>query len=59
MYVELFKGSGRQPYRYRLMSGNGQTLTVSEGYLTRWNAKRAVRRAFVGVPVKADASWGT
>lgn len=42
----------RQRFYVRLVSVNGQTLTVSEAYATRWNAKRAARRMFPGLPVK-------
>lgn len=44
--VQLFKGSGRQPWYLRLVSSNGQVLAVSEGYYSRWNAKRAARKNF-------------
>ncbi len=44
--VEIFKGQGRilPGWYYRLVSSNGQTLTVSESYVTHWNAKRAARK---------------
>ncbi len=44
--VELFKGEGRiiPGWFYRLVSSNGQTLTVSESYVTKWNAKRGARK---------------
>jgi hypothetical protein len=41
MRVQLFRGGGRQPWYVRLVSQNGQVLSVSEGYATKWNAKRA------------------
>lgn len=51
--VEVFKGDsdripvGRQRWRFRLIStGNHRVMAQSEGYLTKWNAKRAARRAF-------------
>ncbi len=44
--VEIFKGQGRilPGWYYRLVSSNGQTLSVSESYVTRWNAKRGARK---------------
>lgn len=44
--VELFKGAGRviPGWYYRVRSSNGQTLSVSESYVTKWNAKRAARK---------------
>lgn len=43
--VVTFKGNGRQPWRYKLVGLNGETLVSSEGYLTRWNRDRAVAKA--------------
>jgi hypothetical protein len=51
MRVQLFRGGGRQPWYVRLVSQNGQVLSVSEGYATKWNAKRAARRMFPGLPL--------
>ncbi len=42
--VQVFKGSGRQPWFLRVVSVNGQTVLVSEGFYSRWNAKRAARK---------------
>jgi uncharacterized protein YegP (UPF0339 family) len=48
--VELVKGKGFQPWFLRLKNTqNGQTLAVSEGYVSRWNAKRAARKNFAGI----------
>lgn len=44
MSVEIFKGSGVQPWYVRLVSNNGQVLSISEGYVSKWNAKRAAKR---------------
>jgi hypothetical protein len=44
--VQVFKGGGQQPWYVRLVSQNGQVLSISEGYATKWNAKRAARRMF-------------
>jgi hypothetical protein len=46
MRVQVFKGGGHQPWYVRLVSQNGQVLSISEGYATKWNAKRAARRMF-------------
>ena len=44
--VEIFKGKGRilPGYFYRLVSSNGQTLSVSESFTTKWSAKRSARK---------------
>ena len=44
--VHIFKGKGRHPWYVRLVSRNGQVLAVSEGYYSRWNAKRAARKMY-------------
>ncbi len=44
MVIQLFKGTGRQPWYLRVVSGNGQTLLTSEGYFSRSNARRAARK---------------
>jgi uncharacterized protein YegP (UPF0339 family) len=51
MTVELFKGSGSQPWRFRLVGGNGEVMSQSEGYASKWNAKRAARRAFPALEI--------
>lgn len=50
--VELYKGQGIQPWRLRVKAGNGEIIFVSEGYLTKWNAKRAARKNFRMEPVE-------
>lgn len=52
MVVQIFKGGGAQPWFVRLVSSNGQVLSISEGYFSKWNAKRAARRMFRGVPIR-------
>ena len=54
--VHIFKGEGRQPWYVRLVSSNGQTVAVSEGYATKWNAKRASRRMFPGLSIHYTAT---
>lgn len=49
MKVELFKGEGRQPWYLRLKGANGKTLSVSEGYFSKWNAKRAAKKNFPNI----------
>lgn len=51
MEVEIFKSNTSpprmQPWYVRLVSQqNGQTLNVSEGYFSKWNAKRAAKRVY-------------
>lgn len=52
MTVHIFRGGGHQPWYVRLVSANGQVLSISEGYVSKWNAKLAARRMFPGLPVK-------
>jgi hypothetical protein len=47
--IQLFKGKGIQPWYLRAVSDNGQVLVTSEGYFSKWNAKRAARKNFAGV----------
>ena len=50
--VQVFKGQGRiQNWYVRLVSSNGQTLAVSEGYVSKWNAMRAARRNHPGLRI--------
>ncbi len=49
MVTQLFKGTGRQPWYLRVVSANGQVLLISEGYFSKWNAKRAAGR--LGLPI--------
>lgn len=53
--IEIFRGKGRilPGHFYRLVASNGQTLSVSESYVTAWNARRAARKVSesLGVPV--------
>jgi uncharacterized protein YegP (UPF0339 family) len=58
MRVELFPQKGvrfpgrRQQWFIRLVASNGETLAVSEAYVSKWNAKRAAAKNFPGLPVK-------
>lgn len=51
MRVDLFKGGGIHRWYLRLVASNGKTLALSEGYLTKWNAKRAAAKNFPGIPL--------
>ena len=43
MKFEIVKGkSATQPYFWRIVAGNGQTLAVSENYVAKASAKSAV-----------------
>jgi uncharacterized protein YegP (UPF0339 family) len=50
--AQVFKGEtskypgGYKPWYVRLVSENGETLAVSEAYVTKWNAKRAAKKNF-------------
>ena len=52
--IEVFPGKGRifRGYYYRLRSANGQVLSVSESYVTKWNAMRAARKIAAGLDVQ-------
>ena len=50
--VHIFRGKGLRNWRVRLVASNGRTLSISEGYYSRWNAKRAARRMYPGLEVK-------
>ena len=51
MKVELVKGKGVHPWFLRLVGKNGEMLAFSEGYFSKWNAKRAAHRNFAGIPL--------
>jgi uncharacterized protein YegP (UPF0339 family) len=51
MLVQIYKGKGLKNWRVRLMAANGKILVSSEGYYSKWNAKRAAKRMFPGVPI--------
>jgi uncharacterized protein YegP (UPF0339 family) len=50
--AQVFKGEaskypgGYKPWYVRLVAANGETLAVSEAYVTKWNAKRAAKKNF-------------
>ena len=49
LHVEIYKGKGVQPWRIRPVAANGKVIMQSEGYLTKWNAKRAAKKMYPGV----------
>lgn len=54
MKFEIVKGkSTKQPYFWRIISANGQTLAVSENYVAKASAKSAVQS------VMKNAAGGT
>jgi uncharacterized protein YegP (UPF0339 family) len=59
--VHIFrsKTASSQPWFVRLVGGNGEPMTRSEGYYSKWNAKRAARRMFPGVPLWETAPDGS
>jgi uncharacterized protein YegP (UPF0339 family) len=48
MRVEIWQS--RDGWRVRLIGGNGEIITTSEAYFSKWNAKRAARRVFPNLP---------
>ena len=42
--MEIFKGEGVQPWRFRLVNKNGEIVSQSEGYFSKWNAKRTAKK---------------
>jgi uncharacterized protein YegP (UPF0339 family) len=56
MRVEIHKGKGGKNWFVKLVVGNSETLAVSEGYYSQWNAKRAAKRMFPGLEVSV---WPT
>jgi uncharacterized protein YegP (UPF0339 family) len=46
IFFEVYKDKSKtlQPWRFRAKSSNGETMFTSEGYFSKWNAKRAIKR---------------
>lgn len=51
VFLQLFKGKDGQFY-YRVKNRNGRTLTVSEGYTRKHDAKRGATRAHPALPLR-------
>lgn len=49
-FIEVFKRRGGT-FGFRRIAGNGEKTTPSQGYVTRYNAKRAARSQFPGVRI--------
>jgi uncharacterized protein YegP (UPF0339 family) len=54
MYVEVFKGGGKQPYYMHLKSYNGKIITASEGYSSKANALKAAKMAFPLLEIRVE-----
>lgn len=52
VHVYRGEGRGRQRWRWRAVSSNGEIVASGEGYVTRWNAKRAARKLFPEAAVR-------
>jgi uncharacterized protein YegP (UPF0339 family) len=52
MIFEIYKGKGRNPWYVRVIAPNNQVILTTEGYFSKWNAKRAVRRMFGDVEIR-------
>ncbi len=50
MHVQIFRSN--HGWYVRLIAANGEKLTVSEAYYSKWNAKRAARRVFPNLPIQ-------
>ena len=50
--VQIYRGKGLRNWRLRLVAANGRIIADSEGYYSKWGAKRAARRTFPGSPIK-------
>ena len=47
MSVEIFQGKGLiRNWYWRLKAANGEIVAQSEGYFSRYNAERAVKKIF-------------
>lgn len=50
--VQLVKGKGLQPWYLRMVATNGEILFFSEGYYSKFNAKRAAKKL-----VNSNTGW--
>jgi len=51
VFVRINKGTGIKNWYLTLVADNGETLATSEGYFSKWNAKRAAKKNFPGLEV--------
>lgn len=49
--IDVFQGENRKWYFHRV-ADNGKITAASQGYRSRWNAKRAARKLFPGVQIR-------
>jgi len=45
MRLKIAEGNDKQ-WRVILVADNGETLNISEGYVSKWNAERAAKYVF-------------
>jgi uncharacterized protein YegP (UPF0339 family) len=62
LHVEIFKSATQpqrtQPWYVRLVADNGAILNRSEGYFSKWNAKRAAQRMYPGLRIEYTDQHG-
>ena len=56
MKIEIFQGKDKQWY-WRCKSRNGQTWCVSEGYVSKSNAKKARMNFYAAIRAGAMLDW--
>lgn len=54
--VQIYKGKGLKNWRVRLVADNGRILSISEGYFSKWNAKRAAKRMYPECAIREVAA---
>lgn len=52
--VERYKGRGTQPFRFRIVGGNGETIVPSEGYATEEMREKGIRALTRAMLAEAD-----
>jgi uncharacterized protein YegP (UPF0339 family) len=55
--VEIYQSGSDKPvwrwmWYWRLKSANGEIVAQSEGYVTKWNAKRSARKLFPAYEIR-------
>lgn len=50
-HIEVFKGRGEQPFRFRLVARNGEIIVPSEGYTRKSGAQKAAEKIFPKIPL--------
>lgn len=51
-HIEIYRGKGKHPWRYRMVAANGEIIAQSEGYTRRSSARRGALRDHPGIPVR-------